>query len=442
MRLFQLFLLIFSLYTLSGCVENIYGCTDPSSPDYNPDATIEDGSCGFSVPESYTFERSDQSAVDLDATTVRQLLINDLQLKILALGQPGATATTLEELSNYLSLEDASISILTPVGGDVSPLDSVYSGITSSANLSDVWVDLPGYFMVSEQVPTWLDSIASWSQTARLETSEVYTTSEGLDLSQMVPLSLMGAVLYAGAMDSALVIVDSLDNIDFLSGEKFTEMEQAWDQAFGYFGAARAYQNFSDDELASSGSGNILPYVKDADADGFLDYTSEFNHSFARLAGARDQGSDGATDFTEDIFDAWLLGRAAMAIGPGEEESIVEARDQILTTWEEIIGATFVHYLNKVLAHANDFDEPDFNLAAYRADWSAMYAYGQMLGYYSAGNTGGTSGVQSEILVLGDAPFVAPVGSSNWGDYVAALEGVRGTIGLRLGFAEGLLEKW
>jgi hypothetical protein len=442
MRPFQLFLLLISLYTLSGCVENIYGCTDPSSPDYNPDATIEDGSCGFSVPDSYTFERSDQSAVDLDATTVRQLLINDLQLKILALGQPGATGTTLEELSNYLSLDDASISILTPVGGDVSPLDSIYSGITSSANLSDVWVDLPGYFMVSEQVPAWLASIAGWSQTPRRGTPDAYTTTEGLDLSQVIPISLMGAVLYAEAMDSALVLIDTLDNIDFLSGEKFTEMEQAWDQAFGYFGAARAYQSFSDDELASSGSGSIFPYVKDADADGLLDYSSEFNHSFARLAGARDQGSDGATDFTQDIFDAWLLGRAAMAIGPGEEESIMEARDQILQTWEEIVGATFVHYLNKVLAHTNDFDEADFDLAAYRADWSAMYAYGQMLGYYSAGKTGGTLGAQNEILVLGEAPFMAPVGSNSWGDYVAALEGVRGTIGLRLSFAVGLLEKW
>jgi hypothetical protein len=442
MRPFLLFLLLISLFASTGCVENIYGCTDPSSPDYNPDATIEDGSCGFSVPDSYIFERDEKSAVDLDATTVRQLLINDLQLKIKSLAEPGATSTTLEELTNYLHMTDASIVIQTPVGDDVSPLDSLYSDITSSANLSDIWVDLPGYFVISEQVQTWFGNIAGWSQTPRLGTKEVYTTAEGLDLSELIPISLMGAALYAEATDSLLVRIDTLDNIDFLSGKKFTELEQAWDQAFGYFGATQAYAAFSDAELASGGSGSVLPYVNDADLDGFIEFTTEYNHSFARLAGARDQGSNGATNFTQDIFDAWLLGRASMAIGPGEEEGIIAARDQILITWEEIAGATFVHYLNKVLAHTEDFDDPDFDLAAYQADWSAMLGYGRMLGYYSNGRTGGTMGVQTEILVLGEAPLVAAVGSGSWNDYVMDLQDVRSTIGLRLGFPEGLLEGW
>lgn len=442
MRPFPLFLLIISLFPFSSCVENISGCTDPSSPDYNPEATIDDGSCGFSIPETYRFERNEKSVVDLDATTVRQLLINDLQLKIKALGQPGASSTSVEELINYLNLTDAGISILTPVGGDVSPLDSTYSGITSQANLSDIWVDIPAYFTVSEQVEAWLRNIAGWSQTPRLGTPDVYTTAEGLDLSQLIPLSLMGAVLYAEATDSLLARLDTLDNINFLSGKKITEMEQAWDQAFGYFGAARVYGGFSDAELASSGSGSVLPYVEDEDLDGLINYTSEYNFSFARLAAMRDMGSNGATDFTGDMFDAWLLGRAAMAVGPGEAESIIAARDQLLESWEEIVAATSIHYINKVIEHFQAFDQPAFNLAAFRADWASMLGYSRMLGYYSAGKTGGTAGVSTEILVLGDAPFMAPVGSAGWEDYLAALEGVRGTIGLRLGFAESLVENW
>ncbi len=442
MRPFRLFLLISCFFCLSGCADEIAGCTDPSSPDYNPDATVEDGSCGFSVPGSYVFERSEKSVVNLDATSIRQLLISDLQLKIQSLAQPGASAATAEELFNYLSLADAGMSILTPVGADLMPLDSLYKDITSVANLADVWVDLPGYFMISDQLPVWLASIASWSQTARLGSPDVYITPEGLDLSQLIPISLMGAVMYAHASDSLLAALDSLDNLDFLSGKKLTAMEQAWDMAFGYFGAARQYASFSDAELASTGSGSILPYVKDANLDGYADYTSEYNHPFARLAAARDLGSNGATNFTKDIFDAWLLGRAAMAIGPGEEESIIAARDQVLTVWEQIVGATSVHYLNKVLRHFHAFNEPDFDLYAYQADWSAMLGYSRMLGYYGGGKMGGPAALQSELTVMGEAPFFPPVGSGAWRDYIAALEGFRSLIGSRLGFGEGLLVGW
>jgi len=438
-----LFFALTVLFLFASCAETVPGCTDPSSPDYNPDATVDDGSCGFGIPESYTFERNEVSVVDLDETTLRQLLIQDLQLKIRSLAVSNTTFTTFDSLNNYLQLSNTSLTICTPVGQEVRSLDSVWSDYSTSANLSEKIVDIPLYFEASTQIPIWLDSIASWSQNGRSGTAAVYTSEAGLDLSTLIPIDLQAASLYAQAMDSLLPNIIAFDNVDFISGKNVTEMEEAWDMAFGYFGAARAYDDFGDGDLASTGAGSVLPFVQDADEDGKIDFRSEYNFSFARLAGARDLGSNGLTDFTQDIFDAWLLGRAAMAIGPGEEESIIAARDQILITWEQIAAATLVHHLNQVLEHLQAFDTPSFELESYRSDWAAMLGYGRMLGYASQGSMGGATAVQADILnLLGESPFTGSAGSSAWSDYIVALEQVRSTVGMRMGFGEGLLEGW
>lgn len=443
---FPFLILHFSLILLlSSCVEEIPGCTDPSSPSYNPAATMDDGSCDFSIPTTYTFQRDELSSVSHETATVRQLLISDLALRISALGENGASAISIAELMDYYTLPvEDSLMIQTPVGTGLSKSDSAFTGIDADARLSEIAAELSGIFSPETEITEWFEYIAIQSQSAALGTPDVYTTAEGHDLSQLLPIALMGATLYNYALDSLLLWVDTLDNTDFLSGKRYSAMEHAWDQAFGYFGAAADYGGFSLEALAGEidGQGNV-PYVADSDEDAIIDFETEYNYLFARLAGKRDEGANGATDFGERLFDAFVLGRAAMVIGPGEESTILAARDEVFLQWENIIAATFVHHLNATLAHLNLLDTPDYDVTLFRKEWSAMYGYGLMLAYHPQSRLGLPATIQQDILQpLGSAPFIGFAGSPEYTAYLQTLKDVRALVGDAMGFSTALLEGW
>ena len=48
-------LFISSLSASSGEPAPVYGCTDPNAENYNPDATIDDGSCIYEESGYFTF---------------------------------------------------------------------------------------------------------------------------------------------------------------------------------------------------------------------------------------------------------------------------------------------------------------------------------------------------------------------------------------------------
>ena len=434
---------LLSLLALSySCIQEIPGCTDPSSPSYNPEATTEDGTCDFSIPTAYTFERRQQAVTSRAEAIARQLLISDLSLKIAALNTSGDVALLSEaEMLAYYELSDIDdLEIITPVGIGDTASESTFAELSSNTRLSEIAAELPGIFSPSTQFPIWFENIAY----PALGTDNAYTTTEGLDLSQLLPITLTAATLYNYALDSLLIRVDTMDNITYLSGGRSTAMENAWNQAFGYFGAASDYSNISLEALASEadGTGNI-PYAVDSDGDNIIDYETEYTYSFARLAAKRDLTAGGETNFTGKIFDAFVLGRAAMMIGPGEEATVQAARDEILLVWERIVAATFVHHLNITLEQLRVLDGPDFDLVVYREAWSAMYGYGIMLAYQSNSQIDAPQGVyQSVVVPLGAAPFDGTAGSAAYDAYFQELENVRELIGDRMGFSANLLSDW
>ena len=81
--------------------------------------------------------------------------------------------------------------------------------------------------------------------------------------------------------------------------------ERVYNEAFGYFGAARDYAAYSDEALAGK---NGLSFYKDGNGDSKIDFHSEYNFGFSRNAGKRDLGGAQNTNFTKDAFDAFLAG--------------------------------------------------------------------------------------------------------------------------------------
>jgi hypothetical protein len=93
----------------------------------------------------------------------------------------------------------------------------------------------------------------------------------------------------------------------------YSALGHAWDEGFGYFGAARDYNDYTDTQAAGKGEVGT-PRAKgyhDTNGDGKIDLKSEYNFGHSRNCAKRDRGSAGGatTDFSKDVMDAFLAGR-------------------------------------------------------------------------------------------------------------------------------------
>ena len=186
------------------------------------------------------------------------------------------------------------------------------------------------------------------------EALPVYVTADGLDLQQMIQKFLLMAVHFSQGTDDYLD--EGIEGANAQAeGQPYTGLEHAWDEAFGYFGAARDYDRYADEEIAGAGGRDDWQGVHDSDGDGSIDLTAEVNFGASINAGKRDVGAASDLDLTGDAFDAFVAGRAILAAASdeltSEERAALEGhRDQAALAWERAIGATVIHYINEVLA--------------------------------------------------------------------------------------------
>lgn len=215
----------------------------------------------------------------------------------------------------------------------------------------------------------------------------VHVTVAGQDLQQLVQKFLLSAVAFSQGTDDYLDSdVDgkglSSDHSAAKEGEVFTTLEHSWDEAFGYFGAARDYGDYTDEELAKKGGRDDYQGYHDSDGDDAIDLKSEFNFGAAVNAAKRDRGSadEAKTDFTADAFNAFRAGRAMLAnsIGPLSREQMAELegyRDAAVGAWEKAIAATVVHYINETLVSINSFGTAEFSFTDYAKHWSELKGF-------------------------------------------------------------------
>lgn len=186
-------------------------------------------------------------------------------------------------------------------------------------------------------------------------------SAEGLHYEEMIQKFLTGAVAFSQASDDYLD--DALEGEGILvdnevaeEGENWTALEHHWDEGFGYFGLPRAYQN--------------VGYI-DLNADGKIDLLTEYQAGLARYAKSRDEA--GQSTFAKDIFDAFLAGRKLIsANGNLDTAKLTELkgyRDTIVQTWEKVIAASAIHYVNDCLEilEASNVDFSDL-----AKDWSEL----------------------------------------------------------------------
>jgi len=342
-----------------GACKRKEGCTDPTATNFDSDAEKDDGSCtyatiggggptGYTVPTTYNYTN-----VTYTGQTVRLLLLKDLTTEM---ASGTASAASLNAI--YFNTNTA------------------YADIASPKNLEGK----VGTQAVKDSVQIWFGQIDAMNGG--------FIRSDSVDLKQMVEKTLMGAVFFYQAYNDYLAGITADNNSNVTPG-KGTDMEHHWEEGFGYFGAARDYNNYTDAEIKSPGEkdsdGGASPF---SSFPGNIDPASEKCFYFAQTAAKRDIGSANfsaasRTNYTKVLFDAWLKGRAAIS---NTDFATRDAQVVIIQdNWEKIIAATAVHYINETKADLGA--GPDWS--GLKKHWSELKGYFNMIPHHANNKLGG-----------------------------------------------------
>ena len=364
------------LYFLSCMLMFSIGCEDEEAADNDTDTMTMETPTEF-VFESRFEEHAGESSVSYSGQVVRNLLVNDIKSLIASNVGGGNTAT----INSMMANDDPNLAIYT--GSSLNTLQTKYHDISTS-QLNDRLAAVtsytdPGYGANAQ------DMITGW-----VAESEGYSVRPGgLDLGQMTQKVMWGAIAYWQGTSKYMSKIPNDDNTMSDDGDPYTAMEHHWDESFGYFGAARDYNTgYSDDNDRKTD-----PY-NDSNGDGLIDFKTEYNMGWAVTAAKRDlvDGVSVDYDFTKTIFDAYLEGRTLIYNQAPLDEILVQ-RDIILNTWEKVVAAVSIHYINDTMSDLEALIAAgDANLAwdnlpesgdgyKYNIHWAEMRAYAHGLIY-------------------------------------------------------------
>jgi hypothetical protein len=428
---------VFVALTSSSCG----GDDDPVIPEAGDTTIISD----MDVPTEYAFESrfaTGVSSVSYSGQVVRNMLLSDIKSVIGNEADevsPDGVKTDVLALYNY---DDASALSTLLSTGSFSLVEDGYSDISTGKNLSDkisneIVADYgDGSLNAEALITVWLDSIDARIATGHTG-SDIYVTADLVDLNQMINKLLLGSVTYYAGTNNYLTGLSDRNNVDPKSTDAYyTDREHGFDEAFGYFGAARDYTSFTDDDLASKNGGVIY---KDANGDGSIDLNSEYNFGFSTNAGKRDRvGTTVAPDFTSDAFNAFLACRTAIANERSDEEIDLFA-EAAANTWEKVIAATAVHYINDLKA---DLDAYEADPVAAKEDlakhFGEMKGFTLVLAYGSSEFQLISAADLSDVNdLMGDAPDVDDITS-----YKADLDEAANILRLVYNFEQDNVDNW
>ncbi|HCM48012.1 MAG TPA: DUF4856 domain-containing protein, partial [Colwellia sp.] len=285
----------------------------------------------------------------------------------------------------------------------------------------------------------------------------VYVTEQGTDLNQLIQKFLLMSVTYSQATDDYLDEAKGLaaDNIAQDKGTKdYTSLEHQFDEGFGYFGAARDYLSYNDDEIAGKvkddeSNGSLAWNGQyDTNGDGLIDLTSEKNFGNSVNAAKRDRGSKdntAATDYSKQAMDAFLMGRklindnAGMTLSDDQMAELLGYRDIAVTAWENAVAGTVIHYINDLQGDLAKIGTDDFSFADTAKHFSELkgFALGLQFNPYSP-----MTDAQFEAMhvLLKDAPVLT--GSAAITEYQADLLEARDILQTALSFDAENVAGW
>ena len=301
-----------------------------------------------------------------------------------------------------------------------------------------------------------------------IDVSEYEGDAEGRNYRQLLQKFLLGAVNLSQLSNDYLRV--PFNDAEYLGQEgtkDYAKGEHDWDEAFGYYGAARDNNDYTDDEAAGKGGRDTWKNGwYDTDADGSIDVRAEYNMAISQNCAKRDRGSTTGTDLSKEAMDAFLLGRHVIDVSTARgsmtsgEYAVVQAQADIAANAvEKCVAATAIHYVNDMeddyalIVDGQYADKSNFtNLTKH---WSEMkgFALGLQFNPTSPYAADDMRDELKQILTdMGDAPVLAD-GSQNGvaatgtaaeaiTAYVAKLVAARDAMGVAYGFDASDVESW
>ncbi len=253
----------------------------------------------------------------------------------------------------------------------------------------------------------------------------VYVTADGLDLRVLLRTFLTGAIAFSQGADDYLDEGLDEDHAALADGAPYTALEHAWDEAFGYFGAARDLPAWTDGAVVDPG------YADTYAPDGAIDLTTEVCWGHAVDAAARDLGAQAgaATDLTATAWEGFARGRALLArhdapLAAQSRARLEGFRDQAVSAWEAAIAASVVHHLDAVLVVLDAPSGAPYDFGAFAAAWSGMKGHALVLQFNPRSPLN-----DDDFAVLhaaiGQAPVVPEAGAASAAAYAEQLRAAR-----------------
>ncbi|WP_029037752.1 DUF4856 domain-containing protein [Salinimicrobium xinjiangense] len=294
--------------------------------DDNPPIEIDN----IDVPETYAFERNDNSSVNFEGQTTRLVMVGELLSSFNDFDN--ATEASLSNMYSNVNdpfsseeLNSSSKSIKSKVAAS----QLYFTGNTeeSHALKNDFESFITG--QVNEVFPN-KNEVATPGVAGQIAdgSSVRYVNGKGLEYNQAFAKGLIGALVADQILNNYLSVevLDAGDNVEkndaglTEEGKSYTTMEHKWDEAYGYlYGHPTVPVANPNAALGDNADQLLLKYMGRVEAD----------PDFAGIA--------------EETFEAFKLGRAAIVAGKYNvrDQQVEIIRENI----SEIIGIRAVYYL-------------------------------------------------------------------------------------------------
>ena len=341
-----------------------------------------------------------------------------------------------------------------------------FTGWTEGSNITpeglvDAWIGMLDAAAVNRGAEPAVIPNDPWGNAI----NKIYVTEQGHDLKQLLQKFLLGAVAFSQGADDyldydtegkGLLVDNEAAVIKDGTGLAYTALEHNWDEGFGYFGAARDYLGYTDDEIAKKGGRDEWQGAHDTSGDGEMDLSAEYNWGHAINAAKRDRGH--STDLTADAFNAFYAGRALIAANPvltdAQMDELKTYSDTARWAWEKAIAATCIRYINDVIADLSadadgedndddgETDEADeYNFYDHAKHWSELKGFALSLQFSPISPL--TAEHTTELHgILGTAPTLPTAADFDLAARKASLEQARTLLGTAYEFEAEDVTTW